>query len=133
MMTEVTLIMVVKVVDDNALHPEVQRYLGRGQPVLGLKVFPSTFHIFHFLEPLLKTFLNQFILTKLIIPIDEYFDHQVNFNRGFEAMFQELSQQITKNLVTSEYAKVRFSYNHCHKKGLLLSDACSVDSFMNKK
>jgi hypothetical protein len=58
---------IAQVVDDNALHPEVQRYLGRGQPVLGLKV---------------------------------------NFNRGFEAMFQELSQQITKNLVTSEYAKV---------------------------
>ena len=36
-----------KVVDDNALHPEVQKYLGRGQPVLGLKVtrLPSSSYI----------------------------------------------------------------------------------------
>ena len=53
----------------------------------------------------------------------KYFDHQVNFNRGFEAMFQELSQQITKNLVTSEYAKVRLSYNCCHLKGVLFVGA----------
>jgi hypothetical protein len=32
---------------------------------------------------------------------------RVNFNRGFEKMFEELSLQISKNLVTSEYAKVK--------------------------
>lgn len=58
---------IAQVVDTNALHPEVMKYLGRGQPKMGLKV---------------------------------------NFNRGAEAMFLELSQQIAKNLVTSEYAKV---------------------------
>ena len=31
---------------------------------------------------------------------------RVNFNRGFEKMFEELSLQISRNLVTSEYAKV---------------------------
>jgi hypothetical protein len=37
----------------------------------------------------------------------------VNFNRGFDAMFKELSQQITKNLVTSEYAKVSGAMQCC--------------------
>ena len=54
-------------VDDNALHPEVMAYLGRGRPKSELRV---------------------------------------NFNRGFDKMFEELSLQISKNLVTSEYAKV---------------------------
>ena len=54
-------------VDENALHPEVEAYLGRGRPKSELRV---------------------------------------NFNRGFEKMFEELSLQISKNLVTSEYAKV---------------------------
>ena len=31
---------------------------------------------------------------------------RVNFNKGFEKMFDELSLQISRNLVTSEYAKV---------------------------
>ena len=31
---------------------------------------------------------------------------RVNFNKGFEKMFGELSLQISRNLVTSEYAKV---------------------------
>ena len=56
------------VVDENALHPEVEAYLGRGRPKSELRV---------------------------------------NFNRGFEKMFEELSLQISKNLVTSEYAKVK--------------------------
>jgi len=54
-------------VDENALHPEVEAYLGRGRPKSELRV---------------------------------------NFNRGFDKMFEELSLQISKNLVTSEYAKV---------------------------
>ena len=87
-------------VDDNALHPEVQRYLGRGQPVLGLKVKSA---LFIFL-PIYCYYLSHFTSTN---PWP-----QVNFNRGFEAMFQELSQQITKNLVTSEYAKVGFGFFH---------------------
>jgi len=58
---------IAQVVDENALHPEVLAYLGRGKPKSELKV---------------------------------------NFNRGFEKMFEELSLQISKNLVTSEYAKV---------------------------
>ena len=59
---------IAQVVDDNALHPEVMAYLGRGRPKSELRV---------------------------------------NFNRGFDKMFEELSLQISKNLVTSEYAKVR--------------------------
>lgn len=58
---------IAQVVDENALHPEVEAYLGRGRPKSELRV---------------------------------------NFNRGFEKMFEELSLQISKNLVTSEYAKV---------------------------
>lgn len=58
---------IAQVVDDNALHPEVMAYLGRGRPKSELRV---------------------------------------NFNRGFDKMFEELSLQISKNLVTSEYAKV---------------------------
>ena len=58
---------IAQVVDDNALHPEVMKYLGRGRPKAELRV---------------------------------------NFNRGFEKMFEELSLQISRNLVTSEYAKV---------------------------
>ena len=58
---------IAQVVDDNALHPEVMAYLGRGKPKSELRV---------------------------------------NFNKGFEKMFEELSLQISRNLVTSEYAKV---------------------------
>ena len=58
---------IAQVVDDNAFHPEVLAYLGRGKPKSELRV---------------------------------------NFNRGFEKMFEELSLQIQRNLVTSEYAKV---------------------------
>ena len=58
---------IAQVVDDNAFHPEVMAYLGRGRPKSELRV---------------------------------------NFNRGFEKMFEELSLQISRNLVTSEYAKV---------------------------
>ena len=58
---------IAQVVDDNALHPEVMAYLGRGKPKSELRV---------------------------------------NFNKGFEKMFGELSLQISRNLVTSEYAKV---------------------------
>jgi len=58
---------IAQVVDENALHPEVEAYLGRGRPKSELRV---------------------------------------NFNRGFDKMFEELSLQISKNLVTSEYAKV---------------------------
>ena len=63
---------IAQVVDENALHPEVEAYLGRGKPR----------------NPELR----------------------VNFNRGFEKMFEELSLQISRNLVTSEYAKVKCKY-----------------------
>ena len=42
---------------------------------------------------------------------------RVNFNRGFEKMFEELSLQISRNLVTSEYTKVnRNEMEICHFK-----------------